>query len=275
MKTHTIVFIAAFLLGLSAQADEPRFAIMTPQEEQFSAFELHDPDQDVRTLGTPEIAFDLSASADTLLDLRIRRSHLTLPNGAPFTAFAGHTEHNLIVIAGGPVAHVTITGVSAAGSSREVLVLFTDAHGTLIAPSSDQVAVFEVRYRVDALVNAAIDHVLEEIAEHVGTGSAFEHVGTAAASEEIIACAADEIVVGRVAIEPITAVGADEALEAIDRIDIRSRRRGAGADIDAHAVDTEAAEVERIVTGTSDHRVVAQSAADVIVARTCIDVIVP
>ena len=146
MKTHTSVFIAAFLLGLSAQADEPRFAIMTPQEEQFSAFELHDPDQDVRTLGTPEIAFDLSASADTLLDLRIRRSHLTLPNGAPFTAFAGHTEHNLIVIAGGPVAHVTITGVSAAGSSREVLVLFTDAHGTLIAPSSDQVAVFDTDF---------------------------------------------------------------------------------------------------------------------------------
>ena len=146
MKTHTSVFIAAFLLGVSAQADEPRFAITTPEEEQHATFELHDPDADVRTLGTPEIAFDLSASTDTLLDLRIRRSGLRLPGGAPFTAFAGHTEHNLIVIAGSPVAKVTITGVSTAGSSREVLVLFADAHGTLIAPASDQVAVFDTDF---------------------------------------------------------------------------------------------------------------------------------
>ncbi|MCP5230233.1 vWA domain-containing protein [Accumulibacter sp.] len=146
MKIHTVAFIAAFLLGLSAHSDEPRFAITTPDEEQRATFELHDPDQDVRTLGTPEIAFDLSASADTLLNLRIRRSHLTLPDGTPFTAFAGHKEHNLIVIAGGPVAKVTITGVSTAGSAREVLVLFADAHGTLIAPASDQVAVFDTDF---------------------------------------------------------------------------------------------------------------------------------
>ena len=146
MKTHTIVFIAAFLSSLSAHSDEPRFAIITPDEEQFATFELHDPDQDVRTLGTPEIAFDLSAGADTLLNLRIRRSNLSLPNGAPFTAFAGHTEHNLVVLAGGPVAKVTITGVSSAGSMREVLVLFKDAHGTLIAPAPDQVAVFDTDF---------------------------------------------------------------------------------------------------------------------------------
>ena len=146
MKMHACLFITAFLLGLSAHSDEPRFAITTPEEEQFATFELHDPDQDVRTLGTPEIAFDLSASTDTLLDLRIRRSDLRLPGGAPFTAFAGHKDENLIVIAGGPVAKVTITGVSSSGSMREVLVLFADAHGTLIAPAPDQVAVFDTDF---------------------------------------------------------------------------------------------------------------------------------
>ena len=145
MNMHTSVF-AALLLGLVLPAEAQRFTITTPQEEQFPAFELHDPDQDVRTLGTPEIAFDLSASGDTLLDLRIRRSHLTLPDGSPFTAFAGHREHNLIVLAGSPVAKLTITGVSTAGSSREVLVLFADAHGTLIAPAPDQVAVFDTDF---------------------------------------------------------------------------------------------------------------------------------
>ena len=69
-----------------------------------------------------------------------------MPDGSPFTAFAGHTEHNLIVLAGGPVAKVTITGVSSAGSSREVLVLFADAHGTLIAPKEKEVAVFDTDF---------------------------------------------------------------------------------------------------------------------------------
>jgi len=162
MKMHTAVFIALTSICV-ASADAQRFSITTPEEEQFAAFDVHDPDQDVRTLGTPEIAFDLSASTDTLLDLRIRRSNLTLPDGSPFTAFAGHTEHNLVVIAGDPVAKLTITGVSAAGSMREVLVLFADAHGTLIAPKQGEVAVFDtdfnplpVRYRPAAIPQHAL-----------------------------------------------------------------------------------------------------------------------
>lgn len=143
---HTIVLIA--LLGtVSAPSFAQRFTILTPDAEARGAIHVSDPDRFVRTLGKPEIQFDLAASHDTLLDLRIRRAGLTLPNGKAATAFAAHADANLVIVANGPVTHISIAGVSPAGGSREALVLFKAADGTLLAPAKDEVAVFDTGFK--------------------------------------------------------------------------------------------------------------------------------
>ncbi len=139
---HTCVFMA-LLAAISAPSSAQRFTIVTPDQESRGTFAVSDPDRLTRTLGKPEIQFDLAASHDSLLDLRIRRAGLKLHNGKTATAFAGHAEANLVIVAGGPVSHISIAGVSPAGGSREALVLFKAADGTLIAPASDDVAVFD------------------------------------------------------------------------------------------------------------------------------------
>lgn len=142
---HTIVCF--LLVAFAAHAQAQRFTIVTPDQESHGAIRVSDPDALVRTLGKPEIQFDLAASHDTLLDLRIRRAGLKLPNGKAATAFAAHAEANLVVVAGSPVAHISIAGVSPAGGSREALVLFRAADGTLLAPAKDEVAVFDTGFK--------------------------------------------------------------------------------------------------------------------------------
>lgn len=143
---HTIVFMA-LLASVSAPSSAQRFTITTPDAEARSAIRVSDPDRLVRTLGKPEIQFDLAASHDTLLDLRIRRAGLKLPNGTTATAFAGHAEANLVIVAGAPVAHISIAGIAPDGQSREALVLFKAADGTLIAPGGNNVAVFDTAFK--------------------------------------------------------------------------------------------------------------------------------
>lgn len=142
---HTLVCF--LLVAFAAQAQAQRFTIVTPDQESRGAIHVSDPDRFVRTLGKPEIQFDLAASHDTLLDLRIRRAGLKLPNGKAATAFAAHAEANLVIVAGSPVAHISIAGVTPAGGSREALVLFRAADGTLLAPASDEVAVFDTGFK--------------------------------------------------------------------------------------------------------------------------------
>ncbi|MCL4677153.1 MAG: VWA domain-containing protein [Alphaproteobacteria bacterium] len=144
-RMHTFVFMA-LLAAVSAPSFAQGFTILTPDQESRGTFAVADPDRHVRTLGKPEIQFDLAASHDTLLDLRIRRAGLKLPNGKTATAFAAHGEANLIIVASGPVAHISIAGVAPAGGSREALVLFRAADGTLLAPSSDDIAVFDTGF---------------------------------------------------------------------------------------------------------------------------------
>ncbi|MCL4677726.1 MAG: VWA domain-containing protein [Alphaproteobacteria bacterium] len=145
---HTAVCL--LLVAFAAQAQAQRFTILTPDTDSRGTFEVADPDRLVRTLGKPEIQFDLAASHDTLLDLRIRRAGLKLPNGKTATAFAGDKEANLVIVAGAPVAHISIAGVTplpgAARSEREALVLFRAADGTLLAPAADEVAVFDTGF---------------------------------------------------------------------------------------------------------------------------------
>lgn len=144
MKLHTIVWVALLTLASSAQAQ--RFTVVTPDADGHGVVSVSDPDQLVRTLGRPEIQFDLAASHDSLLDLRIRRANLKLPNGQPATAFAAHADSGLVIVAGAPVAHITISGVSKAGDSREALVLFRAEDGTLLAPPRDDIAVFRTDF---------------------------------------------------------------------------------------------------------------------------------
>jgi len=141
---HTFVFMA--LLALAAPAHAQRFTITTPDAELRGMVAVSDPDRLTRTLGKPEIQFDLAASHDTLLDLRIRRAGLKLPNGKTATAFASHAESNLVIVAGGPVAQIAIAVITPEGSTREALVLFKAADGTLLAPAADQVAVFDTAF---------------------------------------------------------------------------------------------------------------------------------
>jgi len=144
MKVHTIVWVALLTLASSAQAQ--RFTVVTPDADGRGAVSVSDPDQLVRTLGRPEIQFDLAASHDSLLDLRIRRAGLKLPNGRTATAFAGDKEANLVVIAGGQVAAISIASVADLADGREALVLFKAADGTLLAPARDEVAVFDTAF---------------------------------------------------------------------------------------------------------------------------------
>lgn len=143
---HTCVFMA-LLVAVSAPSSAQRFTVLTPDQESRGTVAVSDPDALVRTLGKPEIQFDLAASHDTLLDLRIRRAGLRLPNGKTATAFAGDKAANLVIVAGAPVAHVSIAGVSPTGSAREALVLFRAADGTLLAPARDEVAVFDTGFK--------------------------------------------------------------------------------------------------------------------------------
>lgn len=146
MKLHTCVFMA-LLAGVCAPSSAQRFIVTTPDADSRGTVAVSDPDRLVRTLGKPEIQFDLAASHDTLLDLRIRRAGLKLPNGKTATAFAGDSEANLVIVAGAPVAHISIAGVTPLGDEREALVLFRAADGTLLAPASDEVAVFDTSFK--------------------------------------------------------------------------------------------------------------------------------
>lgn len=145
MKLHTFVFIA-LLACVCAPSSAQRFTIVTPDADSRGTVAVSDPDRLVRTLGKPEIQFDLAASHDTLLDLRIRRAGLKLPNGQTATAFAGHAEASLVIVAGSPVAQISIAGVAPDGNAREALVLFKAADGTLLAPAKDEVAVFDTEF---------------------------------------------------------------------------------------------------------------------------------
>lgn len=153
MKAHLLTAAILTALGLStgeslcAQsfeiilADDSPETLMETQAQ--TRIEILDPDASVYTLGKPEIIFDFTAGQDSLLDLQIRRSGLRFDDGSPFTAFASHKDHNLVVIAKGDVAHIRITGVSDNGSAREALVLFSRADGTLISPPREHIAVFD------------------------------------------------------------------------------------------------------------------------------------
>lgn len=141
---HTIVCFT--LLAVSTAAQAQRFTITTPDAELRGTVAVSDPDRFVRTLGKPEIQFDLAASHDSLLDLRTRRAGLKLPNGKMATAFASHAEANLVIVAGAPIAQIAIAGITPEGNAREALVLFKAADGTLLAPPADEVAVFDTGF---------------------------------------------------------------------------------------------------------------------------------
>lgn len=145
MKLHTLVFMA-LLACVCTPTFAQRFTIVTPESEARGTIRVSDPDHLTRTLGKPEIQFDLAASHDSLLDLRTRRAGLKLPNGKTATAFASHAEANLVIVAGGPVAQISIAGVAPDGNAREALVLFKAADGTLLAPATDEVAVFDTHF---------------------------------------------------------------------------------------------------------------------------------
>lgn len=146
MKVHTFVFMA-LLACVCAPCSAQRFTITTPDAELRGTVAVSDPDRLVRTLGKPEIQFDLAASHDSLLDLRTRRAGLTLPNGRMASAFASHAEANLVIVAGAPIAQISIAGVAPEGNAREALVLFKAADGTLLAPPADEVAVFDTGFK--------------------------------------------------------------------------------------------------------------------------------
>jgi uncharacterized protein YegL len=142
---------ALALLVFATPCAAQRFSIQTPDQTVRAALTVADPDAKVRTLGQPEIVFDLSAGNDSLLDLRIRRSGLRLASGKPFTAFAGHRGEDLVVVAGGNVASISIAGVRtmAAGpeTQREALVLFRRADGSIVAPAPEEVAIFNTAFK--------------------------------------------------------------------------------------------------------------------------------
>lgn len=153
MKAHLLTAAILTALGLSTGENlcAQSFEIILPDEspetlvetQAQTQIEILDPDASVYTLGKPEIIFDFTAGQDSLLDLQIRRSGLRFDDGSPFTAFASHKDHNLVVIAKGDVAHVRITGVSDSFNAREALVLFSRADGTLISPPREHIAVFD------------------------------------------------------------------------------------------------------------------------------------
>jgi len=147
IRLHTIVctLLAASLIAPFARAQT--ITVNAPPEKTRSAITLSDPDKHIRTLGKPAIVFDLAAGNDSLLDLRIRRSGLLLASGRPFTAFAGHKGEDLVVVAGGNVAAVTIAGVRSVGGEREALVLFRRADGSIVAPAPEEVAVFNTGFK--------------------------------------------------------------------------------------------------------------------------------
>ena len=145
IKAHT--FVCVVMLALTAgAADAQRFSVTVPQAGR-AKLSVTDPDAHVRTLGKTEIVFDLAAGNDSLLDLRIRRSGLLLDSGRPFTAFAGHKGEDLVVVAGGNVAAVTIAGVRSISGEREALVLFRRADGSIVAPAPSEVAVFNTSFK--------------------------------------------------------------------------------------------------------------------------------
>ncbi|MGE0132387.1 MAG: VWA domain-containing protein [Blastocatellales bacterium] len=147
MRTQAFIGVALVLLAFATPCTAQRIAIQTPDQNARAALTVDDPDAKVRTLGRPEIVFDLSAGNDSLLDLRIRRSGLKLASGRPFTAFAGHKGEDLVVVAGGNVASVSIAGIVAKGAEREALVLFRRADGSIVAPAPEEVAIFNTAFK--------------------------------------------------------------------------------------------------------------------------------
>lgn len=142
MNKHSLLFL--LLIGLHAPVDAVEIVI--PDDEQSSTIQIDDPDAQVYTERKPEIIFDLSASHDDLFDLKIRRSGLLLKGDRPFTAFAGHKEEDLVVIAGGSVASINIAGVSGTGKDRKALILFRKQDGSVMTPPPENVSVFNADF---------------------------------------------------------------------------------------------------------------------------------
>ena len=145
MRIDALVCILMLALATGA-ANAQRISVTVPEAGR-AKLSVADPDAQIRTLGKPEIVFDLAAGNDSLLDLRIRRSGLRLESGQPFTAFAGHKGEDLIVLAGGNVASVTIAGVRGINGAREALVLFRRADGSIVAPAPSEVSVFNTSFK--------------------------------------------------------------------------------------------------------------------------------
>jgi uncharacterized protein YegL len=132
-------------LSITALLNAPlaAFEFITPDTDLSTApIEITDPDADVTTLGQVEFFVDLSASHDDMLTLKVRRADLRLTDGREPVVFGVHKEAGLIVLAGGPVRHVSTSSVAPKDGDRETLVLFHGKAGQIIAPRKRDLAVF-------------------------------------------------------------------------------------------------------------------------------------
>jgi len=143
VKKNLLTISIAALLSSPAGA----FEVSTPDTAVTSGkIEIVTPDEDVTTLGKVAFFIDLAASHDDILTLKVRRANLRLADGRAPSVFGVHKEAGLIVVAGGPVRHVSISSVAAKGGDRETLVLFHGQDRQIIAPAKRDLAVFDLNF---------------------------------------------------------------------------------------------------------------------------------
>lgn len=147
-KTKSTLCLSVLALGLALTPNPvPAFEVEAPPDIQRAQIQVSDPDQTVNTLGEVEIHIDLSASRDDLLDLKVRRSGLTMPGGLPFHSFAAHKEGGLVVLGSEKVEAISIASVKGGSGHKDALVLFHGKGGEIIAPSYDDVALFDLDFK--------------------------------------------------------------------------------------------------------------------------------
>tara|TARA_R110002072_G_scaffold10244_3_gene47892 strand:- start:487 stop:1497 length:1011 start_codon:yes stop_codon:yes gene_type:complete len=114
-----------------------------PKSHILKSVEFNSIDEQVKTLGAVEFIIDLGASRDDVFELSARRKGLTLEDGREITVFGYNKEAGVIIGSVAPVSYVSVTGAD----GGKILAQFFDEKNEIIAPSTDQIQVFDLNFK--------------------------------------------------------------------------------------------------------------------------------
>lgn len=136
MKRSYLAACIAALISVNTFALE----VSEPKVPMAEKIVITSPDDFVLTLGKVNIFIDLAAEHDTLFELQLRRAELKLEDRRKSSAFGYSKSGGIVLIAGEPVTHISVTGVE----NGRVSAIFYNKDHEIIAPPKKSMRVFNL-----------------------------------------------------------------------------------------------------------------------------------